>query len=417
MDVDYCKIYDQKIMPESFRGDVLDRRAMKLLHVIRTLDGQNIGGPSYALMGILKALAASGQNIECSVACNALSLGLAEDLTKEFNGAVAFHEFRVAKHYPFYYSADNANWLRDNVKRFDAVAIHGLWSWPAACAITRSRIDGVPFVIRPAGSLDPFDLQKKRVAKKLLGNSWLRWASRGGGTIHCTTNLEAERVETYGGRFRVEVLPLPVPDPLGGWRGSRQEARSSFDIPEDAFVLLFMSRINYKKGLDILLPALKELKRSLPGLVFIFAGEGSAGRDDDVMRYVEDEGFGRGTLDWVRRVGYLSGAGKMRALAASDCFVLPSRNENFGVSVVEAAGAGLALALSSGVYIAEDFRLKKGAVVLNRTVEDWVEGLLRLAQAPEATRAMGIRAREIWTNKYSAKVLGARYAQFYKMIA
>jgi glycosyltransferase involved in cell wall biosynthesis len=108
-----------------------------------------------------------------------------------------------------------------------------------------------------------------------------------------------------------------------------------------------MSRIDYKKGLEFLIPALSQLQREFENLWFVLAGSGKPTFTPSVDRLLEEQGIGARTS----RVGFLAGQEKSDALAAAKILALPSLNENFGIVLVEAMHAGVPLLISDQVYI------------------------------------------------------------------
>src|SRR5204863_6742385 len=110
----------------------------------------------------------------------------------------------------------------------------------------------------------------------------------------------------------------------------RSKVRRSRGITDDAFVWLFLSRLNVKKGLDLLAPAFVRFCRHVPNARLIVAGpddEGLGARVLDVC------GKG-GVADRVQLTGLLDKAQMNEVLAIADAWVLPSHAENFGLAVV-----------------------------------------------------------------------------------
>ena len=101
--------------------------------------------------------------------------------------------------------------------------------------------------------------------------------------------------------------------------------------------MLFLSRLDTKKGLDLLLQAFARVRGAGQNPALVVAGTGDAAFEAGLRREAARLGID-GDLHWA---GFLSGADKLAALADADLFVLPSYSENFGISVVEAMAAGL----------------------------------------------------------------------------
>ena len=227
--------------------------------------------------------------------------------------------------------------------------------------------------------------------------------------VLCTTRMEAERLITYGARPPVHVVPLPVQPASPAPAGAREAFRRRHGIPTDAEVVLFLSRIDPIKGIEVLIPALAALKRLHPRLWFVLAGSG----EPDFMGRVRGWVQYHGISEWTTLPGFLAGDAKQAAFAASDMFVLPSRKENFGIVVVEAMYAGLPVVISNVVQIHEEI-VGEGAGVSFETGEATCRtAIASLLHDAEARRVMGERARRAAGVLFSPATAAARLEDVY----
>jgi hypothetical protein len=127
--------------------------------------------------------------------------------------------------------------------------------------------------------------------------------------------------------------------------------RETLATPREAKVLLALSRLHPKKGLDTLLAALQ----ALPDCIVWLAGDGP------LRRELENTAKKRGVIDRVRFLGWRTDRAAL--LRAADICVLPSRYEPFGTVILEAWAAGTPLVACASAGPAA-------------TVEDGVTGLL-----------------------------------------
>src|SRR5208337_3254417 len=95
-------------------------------------------------------------------------------------------------------------------------------------------------------------------------------------------------------------------------------------------LILFLSRLDAKKGLDLLLPAYAEIQRRHPGAMLVIAGDG----EKDYVASLQARAAQLGVADGVVWTGFLDGAEKLAAFAAAHAFILPSYSENFGIVLV-----------------------------------------------------------------------------------
>jgi len=307
-------------------------------------------------------------------------------------------------------SKDANEWLKNNARNYDLAIIHTIWgALPIEASHILNRLQ-VSFVIWPHNSLDPFDLQKKKYFKKILGPILIRPMLNKSSAIMCTTKLEAERLERYGSQKKIKVLPYPIA-PLPN-QGDRERFRKKFLIDKDDFVFLSLSRIDYKKGLNLLIPALKKVSATYPNIKLMIAGSDS----DD---------YGKNVREWIQKhklenniimPGFLSGQDKDDAFSGSDCFVLPSMNENFGIAVIEALSAGLPVLISDNVYIWKKIIESGGGWVCNYSIESLISSIIGILKTPSDLKNKKENAKRS-AQLFSPENLETLYNQFYQQIA
>lgn len=370
------------------------RSTIASLHCLFSYDNK-LGGAVHAALNICRYLAAQGQPVE-SVASH-----VPEDEVEYMDRAYAdFPKHRVARSSPcrYYNSAELEPWLGRNLGRFDVVDLHGVWVLTTARAARACRRAGKPYFVHAHGSLDPFDLRKHKLLKRLLGPLFIRPMLGHSVGVICTARLEADLLMTYGANPPRFSVPLPVV-PVGATPEARARFRSERGIPDDALVVLFMSRVDYKKGLEFLIPALAEAKKKHTKLWFVMAGSGEPGFTAGIQRLASEAGV----VPWMTETGFISGADKLGALSAADLFALPSLNENFGIVLVEALSAGLPLLISDQVYIHGEVTAAGAGLVCGTTAASCQASLLRMLSDPKELRAMGDRGRALSAGPFSVE--------------
>jgi glycosyltransferase involved in cell wall biosynthesis len=133
-----------------------------------------------------------------------------------------------------------------------------------------------------------------------------------------------------------------------------------FPAAERRQIILFLSRIDPKKGLDILLRAFAEVRRAHPSSLLVVAGEGEAEFVAGLKKLAGELSIAEQVL-WT---GFINGDEKAAAFRAASVFALPSYSENFGLAVVEAMASGLPSVVSDQVGVAPDVKeFQAGSVV------------------------------------------------------
>jgi glycosyltransferase involved in cell wall biosynthesis len=248
----------------------------------------------------------------------------------------------------FKYSRPLANWLDANVKSFDVVHIHAVFNHASLAAARGCLKHGVPYVIRPLGTLDPWSMKQKPVRKKLfwslVGRKMLREAS----AIHYTAQAELSAAEGLLGLTRGMVVPLGIDG--SDFPVHDQISCNSLGVA-DPYVLV-LARLHPKKGLDVLIQAFLELGKSgrFPEWRLVIAGDGDEHYVASLRQMVTDRG-GNGVVIFR---GWIEGQEKKSVLRNASLLALPSRQENFGLCVLEALSQGIPVIVSPEVNLAKD---------------------------------------------------------------
>jgi glycosyltransferase involved in cell wall biosynthesis len=270
----------------------------------------------------------------------------------------------------------------------DLVHLHGCWNAFGWAAAQWCRRAGVPYIVSPRGMLHPWSFRAGRVKKwtsyRLLERPTLARAR----FVHATSRHEADDI----GRLRLGVGVVVVPNGLEEIdvlpAGERDAFRTRFGFHGDDFVILFLGRLHPKKGLEILIEAVREVTAARPEARLLVAGGGDPGYVASVHTLAGDlVASGR-----VRFAGHLVGEDRRAALGSVDAFALTSHAENFGLSVAEAIGAGLPVVVSRGAPWPQIECWGAGFWVEN-TPQAVVGALTSLAADRPAAREMGERGR------------------------
>jgi glycosyltransferase involved in cell wall biosynthesis len=257
----------------------------------------------------------------------------------------------------FKYSRPLARWLHQSVEGFDVVHIHAVFSHACLAAATACREKGVPYIVRPLGSLDPWSLKQKRLKKILFWHLGVKRMLDGAAAIHYTTDAEREAAERSVSAGRGVVVPLGIEEQFMNEVAEGSENKSRDPSAKSPYVLV-LSRLHQKKGLELLLPAfLSVVKQAeFAGWKLVLVGEGESKYVESLKRLVHSCG-GNGNVVFA---GWLDGAQRSDALREASLLALTSYQENFGLCAVEAMACGVPVMLSPHVNLSDDVR-KAGA--------------------------------------------------------
>lgn len=375
---------------------------MRVLHVIPSVADRS-GGPATAIGPMCRALRDQGVEVQLA-ATN-------EGLKQVSTGSLAEYKGVPARFFPvqlgssFKYSRPFAAWLKDNLHDFDVVHIHAVFNHACVAAAAACRSAGVPYVVRPLGTLDPWSMKQKPVRKRVFwlmsGKKMLQHSA----AVHYTAAAEKAATEKYlrmnHGRviqLGVEAIERAPSNALAEWFPALAQQR----------YVLFLSRIDPKKGLDVLIEAFVSLVRrpQFNGWRLVIAGDGP--RD-----YVSALKEKAASSHRIMFAGWVEGEQKEALLRNAALLALPSRHENFGLCVVEAMARGVPVLLSPQVNLARDVDAADAGWIVER---DDLTGGLAAALADDTERERRGKAAYLFAQRYSWKKTAADLIDLYNEV-
>lgn len=388
---------------------------MRILQIVPSIS-LIYGGPSQMVLGLSAALAAAGAEVTVLTTDSNGDTGQAPldvplDRPVEQNG-YQIRYFRCSPFRRYKFSVDLLSWLATHAHEFDLAHIHALFSPVSTAAATISRFKKLPYLLRPLGTLDPADLRKKKRIKQIYAALLERPNLAGAAAVHFTSDQEAKVSERFGITTRDLVMPLGVslPEPPT----DRHQAHTQFHLPIDRPLILFMSRIDPKKGLDLLLPALQTLLAE--GLDFHFVLAGGNPQDPAYEAAVRSQIQASPLATCTTVTGFVSGQLKAALLQSAALFVLPSYYENFGIAVAEAMAMGTPVVISDQVHICDEVRQAEAGWVSACDVSALTQAL-REALKDEADRQRrGTQAKAYALQHYSWSAIAQQTLQAYQQI-
>jgi glycosyltransferase involved in cell wall biosynthesis len=380
---------------------------MNILHVIAALDART-GGPATALVGLAMAQSQIGLNVSViagrlegedpSPAAQLRAQGISVDSIGPVRGPLSRHP-----HIP--------TAMRKRVPDVNVVHIHGLWEEIQHQAAAVCRRASIPYIFRPCGMLDPWSLRQSRWKKKPYMAWRLRRNLNGAAAIHFTADIERDLTIPLGLKPQSIVEPNGVdlcefenPPTPGSFR-------DRYPIAKGRRLVLFMSRLHHKKGLDKLIPAFTRLKDR--SAVLAIAGPDSDGYQKTVEKMIADANI----ADRVFFTGMLWREQRVAALADSDLFVLPSYQENFGVVVIESLAAGTPVVISDQVNLYPDILAAGVGGVTPLDVEKLTVEMDRWLEDDEMRRATGEKAKRFARERYNWLKIAERWRGHYQRLA
>jgi glycosyltransferase involved in cell wall biosynthesis len=373
------------------------------------------GGPSQMVRGFSTALANEGIEITLLTTNSngdagqpPLDVPLGE-LVKQDNYQIIYFPCSPWRRYKF--SLDLLQWLVNNAKDYNLAHIHALFSPVSTASATIARYKQLPYVLRPLGTLDPADLTKKKQLKQIYGSLLEKPNLEGAAAIHFTSQEEAKVSARFGAVTKDLVIPLGVNVPQLPAAGIvRQQLGIDRDIP----LILFMSRIDRKKGLDLLIPALSNLQAAGIDFHFVLAGGNPQNPDYESVINHQINTYNLKSRSTI--TGFVQGELKLGLLQDADLFVLPSYYENFGIAVAEAMAVGTPVVISDRVHIWQEIAAASAGWITSCEVATLTAAILEALQSSGIRKQRGENARRLVQEKYSWSAIALQTIQAYQDI-
>ena len=312
---------------------------MKILEICAAYKPAYIyGGPTMSVSILSEQLVKAGVEIHvfATTANGKEELPVTPGETTLVDGVEVTYFERVTKDHS-HYSPALLKALRAQAKSFDIIHIHAWWNLVSLFSALTGLLKGVPVVVSPRGTLSPYSFQNKNIGPKwaihhLLGKYLLKRSY-----IHATSEREADAVSRLVKPKKIILVPNFIKLPEKGFLTEKKTG--------DVFKLIFFSRIEEKKGLDLLIKALPTL--NIPYHLTI-AGDGNKNYISTLKFLATETGVAE-NITWA---GFKQDD-KFDVLQAHDLFVLPSYDENFGNAVIESLSVGTPVLISRQVGLAD----------------------------------------------------------------
>ncbi|HEY2892121.1 MAG TPA: glycosyltransferase [Dongiaceae bacterium] len=378
---------------------------MRILHVIGDLAPAS-GGPAKAGFEMARALVRRGHE----VAIYTTDFGQPADAPRDqLRDGVRLRFFPLQPPRIWLASWPMRRALARDLPTFDLLHLHSLYLFHDLAAGNLAMRIAKPYLVRPHGSLDPYIFRRHRLKKAIFDLWFQNRVLAGASAIHYTAQEEMHLAEPY-----VHGAPgVVIPNGLDPADYAKLPSRGTFRArhPEigERRILLFLSRINFKKGLDILAGAVGQLTQDDVHLVI--AGP-DGGYLAETKRFVAEAGIAERTTF----TGMLTGQDKLAAFTDASLFILPSYSENFGIAVVEAMACGVPVLISDKVNIWREVAADGAGRAAPCDATAFAGEIAAMLADPAALAAMGAAGRQAVSQRYDWSVIAERLENVYAAI-
>jgi glycosyltransferase involved in cell wall biosynthesis len=371
--------------------------------------GSNYGGIPKAVEELAAAIGSLGIKLDL-ITTNAnnsekISVTLNKWIDKKY---YRIRYFPCWHHHDFVVSLSLMNWLIQNIADYDIVHTNTIFAPIVSFVHWLCQLHHIPYIATPHGMLEPWALSYKAWKKRFYYNLIEQPALQKASAIQVIANVEAHNVKSLGlehivtipnGIHRPEFETLPIPEIF----------YQQFPVTRNKVLILFLGRIDPKKGLDLLAPAFAKVYNKFPQVHLVVAGPDNIGFMTTVQSYFQQVGC----LDAITFTGMLTGKLKYASLAAAHLYIAPSYSEGFSMSVLEGMASGLPCVITTGCNFPEA-ATAKAAYVVDINVDAIADALIQCLSHPQQAKAMGDRARDFIFQNYTWEKSAQKLLQVYE---
>ncbi|MCE7059960.1 glycosyltransferase [Dyadobacter sp. CY343] len=309
------------------------------------------------------------------------------------------------------FSIEMYQYLKKHIDEYDVVHMHGIWHFGSlAPFLIPSK---AAKVITIHGLLDKWAVAHSKWKKQIVTALYQKRLLGKADLIQINNTDEEEDVVRYLGYRPKNMVIVPNGMKLSDYQNLPEKGifRAKHQITEKQQLILFMGRLNIKKGLDLLLPAFDKIHKQLPDAVLVLAGPDD-GYQSETEEFIKKNQLG----DRIKLVGMLTDTDKKEAFSDADLFVLPSYSEGFSIAVLEAMTCKIPTVVSDRVGFGDYIRKYEASYLTPLTSEGVAEGILKILQDKPYALSVANRAYDMVTENFDIKVVANQLLEEYKKI-
>lgn len=304
--------------------------------------------------------------------------------------------------------------LQRNLQRrdFELLHSHGLWNYTSLACRQWARKTRRPYLVSPHGTLDCWALNHSKWKKRLASSLYERNVLSNALCLHALNQQEAEAIRNFGLKNPIAVIPNGVDYPQEV--GHHDPPSWAQSIQPGTKVLLFLGRLNQKKGVSNLLNAWSQLQPLAQSRAWhlVLAGWNSGTRPGDFEQQATELGIQKTTTF----IGPQYGAQKAATLSLASAFILPSFSEGLPIAVLEAWAQRVPVLMTPECNLSQAY--KEGAAHKIATGDDGIrEGLLELFEMSNSElKSMGEKGRAFVQQHFSWPMITRQMIELYNWL-
>ena len=290
------------------------------------------------------------------------------------------------------------------VREADFVTLHSLYSFPVLAGYWLARFHRKPYGIWPHGVLAPIQRRISAGKKSAYNRLFARQILRNASVVFYSAQGERDEAGSLGLHAPSVIVPDGFNPDEFAILPERGRFRKRFLNGHEGPLVLFLARLHVKKGLDLLIQAMKHVLGQRPDARLAIVGPPDpASFSKQVLRWVRENGIESQTVV----PGAAGREMRLEAFADADVYVLPSYAENFGFSVFEAMACGVPVVVSDSLNYAAEIAQAGAGLAVPRTPEQFCAAILSLLAESGLRTKMGSCGR-LLARRYSLEETAAK---------
>ena len=349
---------------------------MRVLHIIPSyMPAYRYGGPIWSVHNLNKWLVKGG--IEVTVYTTNIDGKGTLDVpagSEVLLDGVKVYYFPITSR-GWQYSRALHQALAKSISSFDIIHITSVFLSVSTLGAYYAKKFHKPYIISPRGSLMVETLKNKSLKKKVYLRVLEKKNLRGASGIHFTSDEEAKEYKDAGLPLSKSII---IPNGLDTSEFDKAVEpglfRTKYKIPQNKKIILFLSRISWKKGFDVLISAFRLVREKIPESVLVIAG----GDDEGYKRKVEEKIKECKLENDVVFTGLITGDLKIAAYKESNVFLYTPYAENFGMVVLESLYLGLQIVMTDTIGTAENVKKSQAGFVVKRDQKEAADKVIEV---------------------------------------
>jgi|SaaInl8_150m_RNA_FD_contig_111_5258_length_15109_multi_10_in_0_out_0_18 glycosyltransferase involved in cell wall biosynthesis len=316
-------------------------------------------------------------------------------LTLENNNSNAWQDYSILR-----------DKIYNRLSKIDIIHVHG--GWTLIFLIFRKKFKK-PVIIAPHGVFHPVSLKKSRFKKFMAEKLYMNKAYKNATCIQASSKKDLEYIQSYGIRnIPIAIIPngINIKEKLNFNENLRLKL---LKLAKDKKIILSLSRLEEAKGIDILIESFYEVKRKNNKSVLFIVGKGTDKYEEKILHKIKEKNL----ENEIFLLGSMVGDDKNTIYDVADIFILPSFNESFPLTILEAARQKLPIITTTATPFSEIKDLKCGWYI-KAEKELITKAIIEASNLSNLSlQEMGNNSYKLVLNKYNIDIVMKMYEELY----